>query len=130
MRALGASEVVDYASGDVFEQVRRLAPDGVAAIIDNFHDAAGLVPYAALARPGGRIVSPVAMGGDQALAGYPVTFHLVQAAVDRAAELGELAARGELVVPIETLPLERADEALARQATRTTRGKLVLTVGS
>jgi hypothetical protein len=70
------------------------------------------------------------MGGDQALAAYPVTFHLVQAAVDRAGELGEMAAHGELSVPIETPPLEQADEALARQAARRAGDKLVLTVGS
>jgi NADPH:quinone reductase-like Zn-dependent oxidoreductase len=128
VRGLGASEVVDYAAVDVLEQVRRLAPDGVTAIIDNFHDAAGLVALAELVRPGATVVSPVAMGGDQALAGRPVTFHLVQAAVDRAGELGELAARGELDVPVETLPLERAEEALALQATRTMRGKLVLVI--
>ena len=41
-----------------------------------------------------------------------------------------MAARGELTVPIETIPFEQVDEALARQATRQARGKLVLLIGS
>jgi hypothetical protein len=35
---------------------------------------------------------------------------------------------GDLTVSIETLPLTQADDALARQASRTVRGKLVLLV--
>ena len=129
VRGLGASEIVDYEVGDVVDQVRALAPDGVAAVVDNYHDAAGLVPYATLVRPGGAVVSPVAMGAEQSLADLPVTFHLVQAAVDRAGELGAMAARGELTVPVETYPFEQAADALDRQATRQSRGKLVLIVG-
>jgi NADPH:quinone reductase-like Zn-dependent oxidoreductase len=126
VRSLGAVEVIDYAADDALDQVRRLAPDGAAAVIDQFHDAAGLVPIAAWVRPGGTIVSPIAMGGDQALAGLPVTFQMVQAATERAAEIGELVASGELTLTIETLPFSRAAEALQRQASRTVRGKLVL----
>jgi NADPH:quinone reductase-like Zn-dependent oxidoreductase len=129
VRGLGASEVLDYTSDDVVEQIRRLAPEGVAAVIDNFHDAQGLVPVAGVVLPGGKVISPIAMGGEQALAGLPVTFQMVQAATDRAAELGELVARGELQVPVETLPLDQAADALARQASRQVRGKLVLVVG-
>src|SRR5262245_18206725 len=116
VRGLGAAEVVDYAAADAVDQVRRLAPDGVAAVIDNFHDAAGLVPLAGVVRVGGRVVSPVAMGGDQALAGLPVAFQMVRAATDRAGELGDMAASGDLTVAVETLPLTQAEDALARQA--------------
>jgi NADPH:quinone reductase-like Zn-dependent oxidoreductase len=126
--ALGAADVLDYAAPDLVEQVRGLAPAGVAALIDNFHDAASLVPLAALVRSAGRVVSPVAMGGEEALAGLPVTFHRAQAALDRVAELGDLASRGELRVGIETYPLERVGEALARQATRQVPGKLVVAI--
>jgi NADPH:quinone reductase-like Zn-dependent oxidoreductase len=128
VRGLGAAEVLDYAAADLAEQVRRVAPDGVAALIDHFHDAAGLVPLAGLVRSGGRVVSPIAMGGDQALAGLSVTFHFVQADVSRAAELGDLVSRGELKVAVETSPLERAGAALAQQATRQVRGKLVVVI--
>jgi hypothetical protein len=40
-----------------------------------------------------------------------------------------MVARGELVVPVETMPLEAAGDALDRQATRQVRGKLVLLIG-
>jgi NADPH:quinone reductase-like Zn-dependent oxidoreductase len=126
VRSLGAAEVIDYAADDALDQVRRLSPDGVAAVVDQFHDAASLVPVAALVRPGGKVISPIAMGGDQALAGLPVTFQMVQAATERAAEIGELVASGELTLAIETLPFNRAAEALQRQVSRTVRSKLVL----
>ncbi len=128
VRGLGAVEVVDYTAGDVVEELRAKAPDGLAGIIDMFHDAQGAVPLAAVVKAGGRIVSPIAMGIDQALAGGSVTGHLVQAAVGRAGELGELAASGSLTVAVETLPLDRAAEALDRQGSRGVRGKLVLLI--
>lgn len=121
------SAIVDQI--DLVEQVRALAPDGVAALIDHVHDAASLTPFAALVRPGGRVVSPVAMGAQQALAHLPVSVHVVQAAVDRAGELAGLAVDGEPSLPVETLPLADAGKALARRSTRRVRGKLVLLVG-
>jgi len=49
------------------------------------------------------------------------------AALGRSCSVG-LAASGALIVPLETLPLNRAAEALDRQAPRGVRGKLVLLV--
>ena len=128
VRSLGAEDVIDRTAGDVAEHVRQRIPDGVAALIDNFHDAQGLVSLASVVRPGGRIISPIAQGGDQVLAGLPLTFHLVQAAVGRAGELGDLVTRGALTVTVESLPLAQAADAISRQATRQVRGKLVLVV--
>jgi NADPH:quinone reductase-like Zn-dependent oxidoreductase len=128
VEGLGATEIVDYTSGNVIGQLRELAPDGLAGVIDLFHDAAGAAPHAAVVRPGGRVVSPIAMGIDQLLADGPVTGLTVAAAVERAGELGQLAAAGELDIDVEALPLERAAEAVDRQASRGVRGKLVLQV--
>jgi NADPH2:quinone reductase len=128
VRELGAEEVIDHTSTDTVLQLRASVPDGIDGIIDLFHDAQGAASLAAAIKPGGRVVSPVAMGLEQALAGGPVSGHNVRAAINRAAELGALAASGSLVVPLEELPLDRAAEALDRQATHRVRGKLVLRV--
>ena len=77
-------------------------------------------------KPGGRIATPAAQGLEQAFAGQPVTAVAVRAALDRVAELGELAATGRLTVPVEVVPLEKAADAVHRQSTRGNRGKLVL----
>ncbi len=129
VRGLGAAEVVDYTAGDTLEQLRALAPEGLAGIIDAFHDTAGAAALAAAVRDGGTMVSPIAMGLDQALAGGSVSGRVVAAAVGRAGELGDLAASGAINVAIEVMPLERAAQALDRQASRGVRGKLVLAVG-
>lgn len=128
VRELGAADVIDYTAGDITEELRARRPEGLDGIIDLFHDAQGLLALVPAVKPGGRIVSPVAMGAEQAFEGQPVTALVVRAATDRAAELGELAADGALTVPVEVLPLDRAAEAIDRQATRQVRGKLVLTI--
>ena len=129
VRDLGAAWVIDYTKGDVAEQLRSKAPDGLAGIIDVFHDAQGLLALAPAVKPGGTIVTPAAMGVDQAFAGRPVKAKGVQAAVDRVGELGELAAAGSLKVDVEVLPFERAADAIHRMSTKGNRGKLVLSVG-
>jgi len=128
VRSLGAADVVDYSTGDLTGQLLAKAPGGLAGIIDVFHDAQGLLALVPAVRPGGRIASPAAQGIEQAFAGQPVTAHPVRAALDRVAELGELAATGKLTVEVEVLPLEQAAEAVHRQSTRGNRGKLVLKI--
>ena len=127
-RALGAAEVIDYTVGDIADQLRALAPDGLAAVADLFHDAAGAASLAGLVRPGGAIASPKAQGLDAALAEGPVAGRVVHAAPQRAGELAELVVAGRLTVELETLPLDRAAEALDRQASQGVHGKLVLLV--
>jgi len=128
VRELGARTAIDYTAGDLVEGLKAAAPDGLVGLIDVFHDAQGLLALVPAMQAGGRIASPAAFGAAAAFAGQPVTFRSVRAATDRVAELGDLAAAGRLVVPIETLPLERAAEAIHRQSTRGNRGKLVLLI--
>ena len=128
VQSLGAADVVDYSAGDILSQLRERYPDGVAGVVDLFNDAQGAAALASAVRPGGRVVSSIAMGIDQALAGQPVTGHLVQAAVDRASELADIAAAGALRPEVEVLALERAAEALDRQMSKQVRGKQVLAV--
>ncbi len=128
VRSLGAAEVVDRSTDGLADDLRALAPDGLDGLIDLFHDAAALAPLAALVRPGGRVVSPIAMGIDQALDGGPVSGHMVGAAPDRVGELAELAAAGALTVPVEVVPLDGTADALDRVASKQVRGKLVVQV--
>jgi NADPH:quinone reductase-like Zn-dependent oxidoreductase len=128
VRGLGAADVVDYTAGDIASQLRQQYPDGLAGIVDLYNDAQGAASLASVVRPGGRVVSTIAMGLDQALAGQPVTGHLVQAIVDRPAELAELAAAGTLGADVEVLPLDQAADALDRQMSKQVRGKQVLAV--
>ena len=130
VRGLGAADVVDYTAGDIATQLRQKYPDGLAGVIDLYNDAQGAAALASVVRPGGRVVSTIAMGIDQALAGQQVTGHLVQAIVDRPAELAELAAAGTLGADVEVLPLDQAADALDRQMSKQVRGKQVLTVGN
>jgi NADPH2:quinone reductase len=129
LRSLGAADVADYTTtDDEVALLRSKAPDALAGVIDLFHDAAGAAPFAAVVRDGGAVVSPIAMGLDQALADSPVRGVTVRAATDRAGELGELAARGQITVPVEVVPFEQTGAAIDRQASRMVRGKLVVQI--
>jgi NADPH:quinone reductase-like Zn-dependent oxidoreductase len=130
VRGLGATDVVDYTAGDVVSQLQEKHPEGLAGVIDLFNDAQGAAALAAIVRPGGRVVSTIAMGIDQVLADQPVTGQLVQAAVDRAAELAEMAAAGRIRAEVEVVPLERAADALDRQMGKQVRGKQVLAIAT
>jgi NADPH:quinone reductase-like Zn-dependent oxidoreductase len=125
VRTLGASEVVDYA-GDLLAQVKSGHPEGVDSLIDNFHDAAGLLALASAVKPGGRVASPVAQGVEQAFADQPVSASQVNAASDRAGELADLVVSGDLRVPVTTHTLADGAQALDAQATRQAPGKLVI----
>jgi NADPH:quinone reductase-like Zn-dependent oxidoreductase len=127
VRGLGAHEVVD-SEGDLIGALRDLAPDGVDALIDTYHDAPSLAALAPIVRRNGWIVSPRAQGIDEALTGLPIQGALVSAALGRVGEIAAFVARGQVQVPIESVPLEDADRALAAIGSGAVRGKQVLTV--
>lgn len=129
VRGLGAADVIDYTSGDVITELRSRYPDGLTGVIDLFHDAQRLVPFAAAVVPDGWLVSPLARDADAALAGTAVHVHLTGIPYQRAPEVARLLTESPTRVGIEALSLDRAPEALARQATRQVRGKLVLSLG-
>lgn len=130
VRGLGAAEVLDYTAGDIATQIRAAVPEGVDAIIDLHSDGDMLLRLAARLKRGGRIVSPRAALDTEALAELGVTGGIVHAATERVGELGDLVASGQLHVPVtRTFTLDQTSEALAEQATRQSRGKLVIVIG-
>ena len=54
---LGAAEVIDYASGDVADEVRARHPDGIHAVADMFRDKELVARLAEQVRSGGHVVS-------------------------------------------------------------------------
>ncbi|HVA87542.1 MAG TPA: NADP-dependent oxidoreductase [Candidatus Saccharimonadales bacterium] len=129
VRGLGAAEVIDYAAGDLAGQIRGMSPDGVDAIIDLHSDRDTLLGLASTVKHGGRIVSPVNAVDTDALTERGLTGSNVSAATERVGELGDLVASGELRVPVtHTFALSEANEALAEQASRRARGKLVIVI--
>lgn len=128
VRELGAVDVIDYTSGDVVDELRSRYPAGLAGIVDLYHDAAGLAPFAATVRPDGWLVSPLARGAEEAIVGTAVHVHITGIPYERAPEVVELLAQRPTRVAIEVLPLDQASDALAREATRLVRGKLALSV--
>jgi NADPH:quinone reductase len=131
VRDLGATDVIDYETGDPAAAIRALVPDGVDALIDLHSDRDALMGMVGTVRRGGRVVSPLNAVDSEALAERGLSGSNVRAATDRVGELGDLVARGELRVPIfRTYALDDASDALAEQATHHSRGKLVVLIGA
>jgi NADPH:quinone reductase len=128
LRALGASEVFDYHTGDWVQQVRAAVPGGV----DMLFDAAGgqtRDQAVGAVREGGRAIF---------LAGAPAQLRpgVVGESLDaditrqRLETIGRLVEAGRLRPQVETvLAFEQVREALERVASRHTRGKIVLQIG-
>ncbi|WP_432194327.1 NADP-dependent oxidoreductase [Streptomyces sp. bgisy027] len=117
--------VVDYTE-DLEAQVRRIAPDGVDAVL---HFAGDGVRLAGLLRAGGRLA---ATGGftQDAVEGLDVTVHAMMAnpTPQTLDALAEDAASGALRVPVTaTYPLEQVPDALAAFSAGKL-GKLAVTV--
>lgn len=113
VRSLTDAEVhvADY-SGDLTDQVRAVAPDGVDAVVHLAGDGTQLV---GLLRPGGRIVSTLGFGPD-AVEGQDVTAIAVMADANPAtlATLAADVASGALrVLVTATYPLEQTSKAFA-----------------
>jgi NADPH:quinone reductase-like Zn-dependent oxidoreductase len=128
--SLGASEALDYTTGDLTQQVRTRASQGVDSLIDLSGNKDVVGSLLDQVRTGGFVVS-AARGVDDAvleargLQGGSVN----RAGLDRLPDLSRLFEEKQLVLPaIRTYPLEQAADALAEQAGRHVKGKLVVTV--
>jgi NADPH:quinone reductase-like Zn-dependent oxidoreductase len=130
LRGLGASEVFDYHAADWVQQVRATVPDGVDVLLDC---AGGQTRDAAIGavRDGGRAFFIVLQSAppelERGITGESFAAH---GGRQRLEDLARLVDGGKLRPQVEAvLPLNRAREALARVASRHTRGKVVLEIG-
>lgn len=130
-RGLGAGDVIDYTTEQVGDAVRSRYPDGVDAIIDLVGDKAALTALSERLRPGGRVASAVDAADVEELAkrGISATNVASWLSSEQLAQLTRWLEDGTLRLPeIHTVGFEDAAEALARIATKHTRGKLVLAI--
>ena len=130
-RGLGASDVIDYTTDEVGAALRSRYPEGVDAIIDLVGDKAALTALSEQLRPGGRVASAVDAADVDELAKRDI--HATNVASwltsEQLAQLSRLLEDGSLRLPeIQTVELADADTALARIATKHTRGKVVLAI--
>ena len=112
VRAMGAAHVVDY-SGDIADQVSRIAPAGVDAVI---HLAGDPEALGALVRRGGRFAST---RGVSSIARGDVVVTAISASPtqDSLNELAEAVAQSRLLVPVtKTCGLAEAPQALGQFA--------------
>jgi NADPH:quinone reductase-like Zn-dependent oxidoreductase len=129
VRGLGAEEVIDYQTRDVYETVRAAHPNGIAAIFDLVGNKEANSHLADLLREGGHLISMVGAADAEALAVRGITGVNVvtQATTDKLDRLAGLVESGKLKRPeIRTFPLEEASNALAEIESRHVRGKLVV----
>jgi NADPH:quinone reductase-like Zn-dependent oxidoreductase len=130
LRSLGATEVLDYHAADWARQVRAAVPGGVDLLLDC---AGGQTRDQAIAavRDGGRVISIILQGLpaqlERGITGEAFAAH---GGRERLEALSRLVEAGQLRPQVAAvLPLEQAHEALARVASRHTRGKIVLRIG-
>ena len=132
IRALGASEVVDY-SGDVPGAVREKDPEGVDGLIVVVHLGEEFGPTAELVKDGGKIASAVGGADAEAFASRKIDAANVFGQADPTlfAEVLRMAADGSLTVPItRTYAFGELPDALGLVGKRRSRGKVAVTIGS
>jgi len=116
VRALGASETIDYAEVDVVEALRARFPDGIDVLIDLVNRGDAFTQIASLVRDGGRIATTLGTADVEALAarGIRATNVMATPTAEKLAEVAEHVAEGSVRVEVqETFPLEKAGGAIA-----------------
>lgn len=130
VRSLGATDTVDYGSGDVVEALRTRFPDGIGVLIELVHRDDAFTPMAALVRDGGRIATTMGAADVEGLAarGVRATNVMADPTPDKLAQLAKHVDDGTIKVPLQkTFPIENAAAAIGA-FTAGTVGKLVLSV--
>ena len=127
-RALGAAEVIDYTQSQPADQLRALAPNGIEALVDLVGDADLVTSLADQVAAEGWAVSCAGGVNETLLEKFGLQGGQVHGGgLDRLSQLVQQLQN--LPKPsIRTYPLDQAADALAEQATRHVRGKLVITI--
>jgi NADPH2:quinone reductase len=128
-RSLGASEVIDYSSADVAQELGSRHPDGIDAVADIHGGKDQLSRLAELVREGGSVASCVGSADVDGLVARGIAATNVFGAVttERLEELAAMFETKDLVAPqIRTFPLTGSAEAFELLATGHVRGKLVV----
>jgi NADPH:quinone reductase len=129
VRSLGAEDLIDYTTQDVGEAIAARHEEGVDAVADIVGDKDELSSALGHVKAGGRAASLMGAVDEEELKSRALGGQNVNAAVttERLDVLASHLASGRLHSPdLETMPLDKASEALARLASRHTRGKLIL----
>jgi NADPH:quinone reductase-like Zn-dependent oxidoreductase len=127
-RELGASETIDYAKGDLLEQVRSAYPDGIDALVDLYGDASALARLSEVVHPGGVVLSTSGATDPELLAQRGLRGgNINRASPQRLPELTRLVDEKQLQAPpTKVYPLDRAGDAVEEIGSRHVRGKLVI----
>ena len=141
-REHGARETIDYSAGDLKEQIKALAKDGVDVVYDPVGGALAEPALRGIGWPGRSLVSGFASGeipkiplnlvllkGCAIVGVFWGSFAMRAPAANRAhcEQLFRWVAEGKLRPAIDaTLPMSQAQDALARIERREVKGKLVL----
>ena len=130
LRDLGAADVVEPGDG-LIDEVRARYPGGMHGLIDLVDYQPAFMEHVALLVPGGRAASVHRAVHEAAFAGRGLAGTNVGSFPDRSLldELGSLAARGDLRVPVTgRYTLDEAVTGLADAKRKHSRGKLVIEV--
>ncbi|MCH5677398.1 zinc-binding dehydrogenase [Streptomyces sp. CME 23] len=130
LRDLGAHETLDFTAAPVAEQVPAAHPDGIDAVLDLItHPGGDIDAFAALLKPGGRLISTNHAVDPGALAAREIHGVNLSSSPSQA-ELGALAdltAAGKLRVTVDAeISLADAPAAVARARSGHARGKTVI----
>ncbi|MET9908607.1 NADP-dependent oxidoreductase [Streptomyces sp. NPDC006476] len=130
LRDLGAHETLDFTAAPVAEQVLAAHPDGIDAVLDLItHPGGDIGAFAALLKPGGRLISTNHATDPEALAAREIHGVNLSSSPSQAelAALADLAAAGKLRVTVDAeISLADAPAAVARARSGHARGKTVI----
>lgn len=131
VKALGATETIDWTRSGLGDTVRRLTPGGLTCLIDAVSRGEAFMALAALIQGGGRAATTLGAADVPTLAerGVRATNVLGTPTPEKLAVFAAQSAAGTLQVPVQqTFTFADAQSAITSFSSGT-RGKIVLTIG-